>query len=64
MTIKELKCLHSAIWHVKELIEELDCEDYPFTEFQDPDLCKMFYELNDMSIAITKKIDEAEAATK
>lgn len=62
MTIKELKSIRSAIRHAKQLIQELACEDYPFTEFEDKDLSDMFYELNDMCVAFTAKIEAAEAA--
>ena len=62
MTVKEMECVFSAIWHAKETIENLACENYPYTEFVDSDFCKMFYTLNEMNIAISKKIEVAKAA--
>ena len=59
MTVKEMKCIYNAIWHAKEIIEELACEDFPYTSFEDG-FGEMYYRLNDMCIEITKKIDEAE----
>ena len=60
MTVKELRCVHSSIWHTKELIEQLACEDYPYTAFEDETLRDMFYQLNDMCIEINKRIDAKE----
>lgn len=61
MTVKEMQCVHSAIWHAKEIIEQLGCQDYPYTEFYDEDFKKMFYALNKMDILILEKIDLATA---
>ena len=59
MTVKEMNCILSAIRNAKNAIEELACEDYPLTEFADG-FGEMFYQLNDMCRAITKKIAAAE----
>lgn len=60
MTTKEMKTILFAIRNAKTAIEELACEHYPDTEFQDEDFRKMFYTLNDMCITINEKIDDAE----
>lgn len=57
MDKKSLEIIQDAIWHVKNTISTLACEHYPVTPFSDDDLGKMFYDLNDMCIAISKKID-------
>ncbi len=57
MDKKSLEIIRDAIWHVKNTISTLACEHYPVTPFSDDDLGKMFYDLNDMYIAISKKID-------
>ena len=59
MTVKELNCIISAIRNAKETIEQLACENYPYTAFED-NFGAMYYQLNDMCIAIHKKIVEAE----
>ena len=62
MTVKEMKCALEVIRSAKNAIQQLDCENYPYARFEDDDFCCMFYQLNDMCIAIGKKIDAAEAA--
>lgn len=65
MTVKELNCIYSSVWNAKEIIENLACENYPYTEFEDKQMRKMFYDLNRMCITINRKIKAAEkAATK
>lgn len=61
MTVKEMNCIISAIRNAKEAIAQLASENYPFTGFED-DFGVMHYQLNEMCIAISKKIDAAEAA--
>lgn len=63
MTIKEMECVYSAIWHAKELINHLCCEDYPYSDFEDEDFCEMYYELNRMNMDITEKINAAREAS-
>lgn len=60
MTTKEMKTILFAIRNAKTAIEELACENYPDTEFEDEDFREMFYKLNDMCITINEKIDAAE----
>ena len=60
MTIKEMKTILFAIRNAKASIEELACENYPDTEFEDEDFRNMFYSLNDMCITINEKIYAAE----
>lgn len=57
---KELEIIRDAIWHVKNTISTLDCKDYPMTPFEDDDLGKMFYDLNDMVLLIGQKIRDLE----
>lgn len=62
MTVKEMRCVYSAILNAKEIIEQLGSEDYPFTEIEDDDFSAMFYKLNRMCIKISQKINAAEKA--
>lgn len=48
MTKKELNVIWTALNHAKEVIQNLACENYPCTPFEDPELRDMFYQLNDM----------------
>ena len=57
MTKKELTVILKALSHAQDVIEELACEDHPWTPFADPEICDMFYRLNDMCIAVTKKLE-------
>lgn len=64
MDIKSLTVIRTAIRNAKDIIEELACEDYPNTPFEDPfedkDLSDMFYQLNSMGMALTEKIKSME----
>lgn len=60
MDKKSLEVIQNAIWHVKDTISTLACEDYPVTPFVDDDLREMYYGLNDMSIKLTEKIKALE----
>lgn len=60
MTKKELTVIQHCIRNAKESIEELACENYPFTDFYDKELADMFLELNNMCITITRKIEALE----
>ena len=60
MDIKSLTVIRTVIWNARDIIEELACEDYPNTPFEDKDLCDMFYQLNDMAIALTEKMKSME----
>lgn len=60
MTIKEMKTILFAIRNAKAAIEELACEHYPDTAFEDEEFRTMFYSLNDMCITINEKIEDAE----
>ena len=59
MTKKEMKVIQSGIRNVKDIIEELACENYPFAEFCDPDLRDMFYSLNGMALLLDRKIENS-----
>lgn len=50
--------IHDAIRHARDAIEKLACENYPFTDFSDARLEKMFYDLNNMDMTVTKIIRE------
>ena len=58
MNEKALRVIHDAIRHARDSIGDLACENYPFTNFSDARLEKLFYGLNDMDIEVTKIIDE------
>ena len=46
-----------ALNHAQEVIEDLACENYPRTPFEDPELRDMFYRLNDMCITVNRKME-------
>lgn len=60
MDIKSLAVIRTAIRSAQDIIEELACEDYPNTPFEDKDLSDIFYQLNSMGIALTEKIKSME----
>ena len=57
MTKKELNVIWKALNHVQEVIEDLACENYPWTPFEDPELRDMFYRINDMCITVNRKME-------
>lgn len=57
MDKKSLEIIQVVVRHARDTISTLACEHYPVTPFSDDNLGKMFYDLNDMCIAISKKID-------
>ena len=57
MTNKELTVILKALNHAQEVIEDLACENYPWAPFEDPELRDMFYRLNDMCIAVNRKME-------
>lgn len=63
MTINEMRCIQEAIRNARVAIDCLaEREDVSYPRFKDEDFRKMFYQLNDMSLAISDKIKAAEAA--
>ena len=60
MTRKELKVIFKALDAAQGVIEELCCEDYPKTDFADPEFRHMFYALNDMCLKTLAKLKEVE----
>ena len=60
--IKELRVIFNALDHAQRSIEELCNENYPYTNFCDPDFRMMFYTLNDFCIRVSKKIDALKPA--
>lgn len=60
MDKKRLEAIYGAVWHAEETVEVLACENYPYTPFEDDDLRKMFYDLNDMCILLSQKIKDLE----
>lgn len=60
MTIKELKQIRNAVWHARETVELLATENFPFTDIEDAEIRDIFYNLNEMSITISNKIDILE----
>lgn len=57
MTRKELKVIWNALDNAQNAIGGLCTEDYPYTDFNDPDFRKMFYTLNAMCITVHRKMD-------
>ena len=57
MTKKELTVILKALSHAQDVIENLACKSFPWTEFEDDDLRDMFYRLNDMCISVNKKME-------
>lgn len=58
MNEKALDVILDALRHARDTVEFLACENYPYTDFHDKRLKKIFYDLNDMNIKVTKIIDE------
>lgn len=56
MTKKELNVIKKALTHAKEVIQDLACENYPRTPFEDPELRDMFYRLDDMCTTMNRKM--------
>lgn len=59
MDEKSLNVIQESIRHTMSLMRLLACENYPYTEFKDRDIGRMYYELNVMSICISNKLDAA-----
>ena len=57
MTKKELTVILKALSHAQDVIEDLACENYPWTPFEDPELRDLFYRLNDMCITVNRKME-------
>lgn len=59
MTKKELSVILNSIRNAQNNIEALGFENYPYGMAEDEDIRKMYYELNDMCILLTAKINGA-----
>lgn len=59
--LQKLRAIYSAIWHAKELIEELDANGSLLNGFATPELREMFYTLNSMNIHLTEMCDALES---
>lgn len=59
MTKKELNVILNSVRHAQNNIEVLGFENYPYGMAEDEDIRKMYYELNDMCILLTAKINRA-----
>lgn len=57
MTKKELNVIWKALNHAQEVIEDLACENYPWTAFEDQEMSNLFYQLNDMCITVNKRLE-------
>ena len=53
-TLCKLRAIQSAIWHTKELIEQLDADGSCANGFATPELREMFYDLNTMCLRLTE----------
>lgn len=60
MDKKYFEVIRDSIWHLKNTISALACENYPMTPFLDDEMRDMFYDLNDMYLTITDKIRSLE----
>ena len=60
MYIRKLKTILAALRHARETIELLANENFPYTDFEDDEIRLMFYELNNMAIVMSNKIDDLE----
>lgn len=60
MYIRKLKTILAALRHARETIELLATEKFPYTDFEDDEIRAMFYELNNMAIVMSNKIDVLE----
>ena len=58
MTKKELCVIQDCIRAAQNSIKNLACENYPYSEFCDPDIKDMYYHLNDMCRLLTRKEEE------
>ena len=56
MEIRKLEAILTVLRSARETVELLAAENFPFTDFEDPELGEIFYKLNDMSITIANKI--------
>lgn len=56
MEIRKLEAIFTVLRSARETVELLAAENFPFTDFEDPELGEIFYKLNDMSITIANKI--------
>ena len=56
MEIRKLETILSVLRSARETIELLSTENFPFTDFEDPELGEIFYKLNNMAITIANKI--------
>lgn len=61
MDINTLNAINRSIISAKEVIRLLTWPNYPSGKGEDADLCKMYYQLNDMALTIFVKIDDLEA---
>ena len=57
MTKNELDVIWKTLTHAKEVIQDLACENYPWTPFEEPELHDMFYRLNEMCITVNRKME-------
>ena len=57
MEIRKLKTILAALRNARDTIEMLATENFPYTDFEDEEIGKMFYELNKMAITMSNKID-------
>lgn len=58
---KTLTVIQDSIHHTMSIIRTLACENYPYTEFDDSDIGRMYYEMNTMCLCISNKINGLEA---
>ena len=60
MEIRKLKTILAALRNARVTIEILATENFPYTDFEDEEIREMFYDLNNMAIVMSNKIDALE----
>ena len=60
MTKRELEAIQHGVRCAQNIIEALGYENYPYGITEDRDIQEMYYELNDMLIMLSKKIQKAK----
>lgn len=56
MEIKKLEAILTVLRSARDTVEILAAENFPFTDFEDPELGEIFYKLDGMAITIANKI--------
>lgn len=60
MKKNELRAIYSALYHAKEVIENLTAPQYPYGGFYNAEFESMFYAINQMCIQVSDMQDAAK----